>query len=50
LFLQLWRQIQKPKDWVLMDEMVALSRTFFTNSYSPPSASSSYHPVSTTTT
>jgi hypothetical protein len=50
LSLQLWRQIQKSKDRVLLDEMVALSRSFFANSYAPPSASSSNHPVSTTTT
>jgi hypothetical protein len=36
LSLQLWRQIQKPKDRVLLDELVAMSRSFFASSHSPP--------------
>jgi hypothetical protein len=43
LSLQLWRPIQRLKDRVLLDEMVVLSRSFFTSSYTPPPASSSQH-------
>jgi hypothetical protein len=50
LSLQLWRQIQKPKDRELLDEMVALSKSFFANSYSPPSAPPTNHPATTSTT
>jgi hypothetical protein len=44
LSLQLWRQIQKPKDRVLLDEQVAMSRSFFTSSHSTP-ATSTQSPV-----
>jgi hypothetical protein len=37
LSLQLWRQLQNVKDRVLLDELISLARTFFTNTYSPPS-------------
>jgi hypothetical protein len=47
--LQLWCQIQKTKDRVMMDELVAMSRSFFACSYSPPSSSSSQHPVPAST-
>jgi hypothetical protein len=33
----------RPNDRVLLDELVAISRSFFVSSYSPPSASSSHH-------
>jgi hypothetical protein len=33
--LQLWHQLQKTKDQVLVDEMVAMTKSFFTRTYSP---------------
>jgi hypothetical protein len=49
LSLQLWRQIQKPKDRVLLDELVAMSRSFFASSYSPPPpVTSNQHPAPAT--
>jgi hypothetical protein len=45
LSLQLWRQMKKPKDRVLLDELVAMSRTFFASSYSSPTSSSNQQPV-----
>jgi hypothetical protein len=47
LSLQLWRPIQRLKDRVLLDELVALSRSFFASSYTPPPASSSQHAAPT---
>jgi hypothetical protein len=37
LSLQLWHQLQNVKDWVLLDELISLARTFFASTYSPPS-------------
>jgi hypothetical protein len=48
LSLQLWRQMQKPKDRVLLDELVAMSRTFFVSSYSSPTSASNQQPMPVT--
>jgi hypothetical protein len=37
--------MQKTKDQPLLDELVAMSKTFFASSYSPPTSSSNQQPV-----
>jgi hypothetical protein len=45
LSLQLWRQMQKPKDRVLLDELVVMSWMFFASSYSSPATASRQQPA-----
>jgi hypothetical protein len=43
--LQLWRQLQKTKDQALLDEMVAMTKSFFARTYSPPATAASSIPA-----
>jgi hypothetical protein len=45
LSLQLWRPLQRPKDLVLLDEMVALSKALFARTFSAPATSPSLNVI-----
>jgi hypothetical protein len=36
--LQLWRPLQRPKDLVVLDELISSTKAFFAGTYSPPAA------------